>query len=81
MPKYTPKYTFISDPSHAWLRVPLKEIRGLDISSFSFYDDNYAYLEEDCDALTFMRAKGLTGNDVVERQVPHFNRNRRRIGQ
>ena len=76
-----PKYTFISDPGHAWLRVPLAEIRGLDISSFSFRDANYAYLEEDLDAGTFMRAKGLTSDDVVELYVRHFDRNRPRIGQ
>ena len=74
-----PKYTFIIDPGHGWLRVPLAEIRGLAISSYSFRDANYAYLEEDCDAPLFMRANGLTFNDVVELQVPYFNRNRQRI--
>ena len=76
-----PKYTFITDPGHGWLRVPLAEIRGLAISSYSFRDANYAYLEEDQDAPTFMRAKGLTFNDVVELRVPYFNRDRQRIGR
>lgn len=52
----TPKktYTFYTDPGHGWLRVPLAEAKGLNISSCSYQDKNFAYLEEDCDAGIFL---------------------------
>jgi len=37
---------WISDPGHAWLRVPLSSVRGLTISGHFHRDDRYAYLEE-----------------------------------
>lgn len=56
------KYVFYSDEGHGWLRVPMKEITKLDIekdiSSCSFKDNVYAYLEEDVDAYIFVKAKG-----------------------
>ena len=51
---------FISDPGHGWLEVPMRHIRTLGIESrvsgYSFYNDDHAYLEEDCDAGVFMDA-------------------------
>lgn len=48
---------FISDPGHGWLRVPnslIRELRlGDKISAFSYEDERYSYLEEDCDAPKF----------------------------
>ena len=51
---------FFSDPSHGWLRVPLREVKGsgIYISSYSYMDGEYAYLEEDLDATTFIRHFG-----------------------
>ncbi len=54
----TRKFTFYSDPSHGWLKVPgkiLKEI-GIEkeISSYSYWKKGNAYLEEDMDLTTFM---------------------------
>ena len=59
-------YQFISDNGHGWLRVPLKEIQGLEFSSFSYMDKDYAYLEEDSDATDFMVAKGLAFGNFDE---------------
>ena len=49
---------WVSDPSHAWLRVPLMMVkgRGLGISSHSYIKGDHAYLEEDCDAPKFIKA-------------------------
>lgn len=54
-------YRFISDPGHGWLEVPLTEIRALGIahliSGYSYVHGDFAYLEEDCDAPRFLRAR------------------------
>lgn len=59
------KYTFFSDPGHAWLRVPRKDIDALGIadkiSSYSYQKKDYAYLEEDKDAGTFLKAVKSAG--------------------
>lgn len=49
-------YTFFTDPGHGWLRVPLADLHevGFKPSKYSYYDKDYAYLEEDCDAPLFM---------------------------
>ena len=56
-----PKYDFISDPGHGWLKVPRSEVNSLGIgpkvSSFSYEQGDYVYLEEDCDASLFVEAK------------------------
>jgi hypothetical protein len=50
-----PKYKFIADPGHGWLRVPLGELQAFGllekISACSYLDNSngFAYLEEDCD--------------------------------
>lgn len=49
--------TFISDPGHGWLRVPheLLKASGYKPTEYSFYDKDYAYLEEDVDANEFLK--------------------------
>lgn len=60
-------YLFMSDPSHAWLKVRLEELKELgiekQISSYSYVDRNreWVYLEEDCDATKFIKAKDERG--------------------
>jgi len=53
-------YTFFSDPSHAWLKVPRKALTELGIEKkithYSFVYGDYVYLEEDCDAYLFLEA-------------------------
>ncbi|MDZ4263801.1 MAG: hypothetical protein U1B30_15900 [Pseudomonadota bacterium] len=70
-----PKYTFIADPGHGWLQVPLHEVRKLGIadkiSACSYMSSNMAYLEEDCDAPLFIKAAGLTQDDISEVHLNH----------
>ena len=68
-------YTKIEDPGHGWLKVPLKEVStsGADISSYSFRDEEHAYLEEDCDMYQFLISAGhLVDKELkVEIQTEH----------
>lgn len=54
-------YLFIVTEAHSWLRVPLSELNELNISdkitAYSYMDNLYAYLEEDCDLIAFIEAK------------------------
>ena len=49
---------WISDPGHAWLRVPIGDYfaSGIKASRFSLVDTEYVYLEEDCDAELYLDA-------------------------
>jgi hypothetical protein len=49
-------YNFMTDPRHAWLMVPMADVRavGFKPSQFSFHRDGIAYLEQDCDAPDFL---------------------------
>ena len=62
-------YTFFSDPGHAWLKVPRAEIHDLGIRStishYSYQKGAFVYLEEDCDAPKFIRAKEARGELVT----------------
>jgi len=62
------QYRWHTDPAHGWLEVPQAEIDALgirdQISAYSFSGINrdnvpVAYLEEDCDAIVFLKAAGL----------------------
>lgn len=79
--------TFISDPGHGWLRVPLTDIAALgieaDISEFSFIDGRYTYLEEDCDYGRFAEAcaaQSIPLPEITDQYVEWFNRNRPHFG-
>ena len=56
-------YTFYEDSGHGWLRVTKDEIRDLNltdnISSYSYENGKYIYLEEDSDLAKFLRAKQM----------------------
>ena len=87
MIELTTPLTFISDPGHGWLRVPLADIADLgieeDISPYSFVDKRFAYLEEDDDCSVFVqacKAKNIPLPTIKEKYVEHFNRNRPRFG-
>jgi hypothetical protein len=69
-------YIFYNDPGHGWLRVKIAELIGLaiadKISAFSYINGKYAYLEEDCDAGVFLRAKfgeNITGRELNEQGI------------
>jgi hypothetical protein len=67
-PVGTLELTFHSDPGHGWLQVPHSLIYELgiqdQISTFSYMDDMYAYLEEDCDLGVLMRALEAKGLEI-----------------
>ena len=49
---------WITDPGHAWLRVPIGDYAasGIQASSCSYIDAEYVYLEEDADAGLYLDA-------------------------
>lgn len=69
-----------TDPSHGWLRVPLKMLAKLGIadkiSPFSYVRTVYAYLEEDLDAPLFLETLKNSGKTVkfVERNTNRVSR-------
>ena len=79
--------TFISDPGHGWLRIPLADVVALgieeDISACSFIDGRFAYLEEDCDCNVFAAAciaQDIPMPEIQDQYVERFARNRPRFG-
>ena len=61
------KFNLYIDPGHAWLRVPLSELRRLSllqqISSYSFINNEWVYLEEDQDAALYLERLKEDGFD------------------
>jgi len=61
-------YTFHTDPGHGWLQVNRSELVRLGIadqvSNFSYERGGVVYLEEDCDASLFIKAKRDAGEPV-----------------
>ena len=61
-------FTFFEDPGHGWLRAPLALVRELGISNrisaYSYRDEAYAYLEEDCDAAVLQAALRDRGTEL-----------------
>ena len=62
------KYSFVTDPGHGWLSVPLQDIQQLGIadriSRYSYMTDKRAYLEEDCDAGVFLEAARIDPKSI-----------------
>ena len=62
------KFAFYSDPGHGWLRVPRSELMRLGIAhkitGYSYYRNGWAYLEEDCDASLFMKARAAEDRPI-----------------
>jgi len=65
---------FISDSAHGWLKVPVSayKLAEAPASSHSYYDGDptgtldsaeFVYLEEDMDALRFLKAVGIVNRD------------------
>lgn len=56
----TKNRTMISDSGHGWLSVPIDDLVKLDIvdkiTRYSYISPTRVYLEEDCDAGTYLRA-------------------------
>lgn len=53
-------FSFYYDAGHGWLKVKIADLIDLDIynriTQFSYVHDDTVYLEEDCDAGTFLEA-------------------------
>jgi hypothetical protein len=69
------KYVFHTDPGHGWLAVKMAELHRLGIAGqitrFSYMRGQTAYLEEDCDLTTFIKAKiaAKEGYQIDERST------------
>jgi hypothetical protein len=69
---------FHSDPGHGWMAVKLSELKMFNIadkiSSYSYVKGKTAYLEEDCDAMTFIQAAKERGIEVKVKEGPQRDR-------
>ena len=74
-------YDLYSDPGHAWVKVPKKILRQLNIADkitpFSYMKGDNAYLEEDLDAGTFLKAMRASDHPAVLRE--HFTNQSSRV--
>jgi hypothetical protein len=78
-----------NDSGHGWIKVPMSELIELriagQITTYSYRDGDVAYLEEDCDAATYINAAKAAGwciaggvSDYVEgrstiRNLPRYH--------
>jgi len=65
-----------TDPGHGWIKISLKHLNQLNlidkITSYSYINNNHAYLEQDCDASLLMHT--LKDNNVsYEFRYHHSN--------
>jgi len=71
---------FWEDPGHGWLQVPVAIIeslqqKGMKVTPYSYQDDNYVYLEEDCDETEFFRFTGLNYKETIMRIPRRYKEN------
>lgn len=70
-----PPYTWHNDPGHAWLEVPLKDVREAgvlsQISRYSYKRGDMLFLEEDVDAFTFLNALSAQGVKPITAEQFH----------
>lgn len=64
---------WIHDAGHAWLQVPIETCDGLHITHYSYENGRFAYLEEDCDAPTWLRAYGYDPRQRLNLPYTHVN--------
>ncbi len=83
---YSTHLTFINDPGHGWLKVPLADIAALGIETqitpYSYIEGAFAYLEEDCDApryLAALTAQSLPQPEITDQYVERFSRDKDRF--
>ena len=62
-------FNFFQDPGHGWVKVPIKILEELGIekkiSTYSYYRNGNAYLEEDGDLSLFMSRMRETKNETI----------------
>jgi hypothetical protein len=67
------KYHFYEDGGHGWLEVPRTEVEasGAAITPCSYYDSqtDMVYLEEDVDMPNFMKATGITLDNISKQPI------------
>jgi hypothetical protein len=77
----TRKFHVYNDPGHGWCKVPVKFLEELgvmdEITPYSYLLGEHAYLEEDQDASTFVRA--LEAKGIPFTWVSHHTNRRSRI--
>ncbi len=65
--------TFITDPTHGWLEVPIELIKQLNIknniTNYSYMNNKNVYLEEDLDAQTFLFYAKSNGLNIKINQL------------
>ena len=70
MAKLRNTFDLVSDASHGWLKVPVSELERLniveDITTFSYVRNDMAYLEQDADMATFLKAREAEGKPVTK---------------
>lgn len=70
-----PEFTFHHDPGHGWLQVPITKIidLGLEtkVSNWSYRNEVFAFLEEDCDMPMFLSAHNQTFGPARTKTVYH----------
>ena len=70
-------YLFIETSRHGYLRIPQSELDQLGIrhkiTEYSYQDNLYAYLEEDCDLTTFIEAKERKTEDGYDFEADLFS--------
>ena len=71
-------FTIYADPGHSWVKVPRKLLHKLNIADkitpYSYQRGEYVYLEEDCDAYTFVQAYKAQIAPVVSFKEKYTNR-------
>lgn len=72
------RFTLYFDAGHGWLAVTEEQAAmvGLsegDFSAYSYREGATLYLEEDCDALTFVRAWEAEHGTILTHAVDHGN--------
>lgn len=76
------QFTFFTDSGHGWLKVPIELCRELGlqgkITGYSYCKGQNLYLEEDCDATTFVNAYCSKYNITVDEFV---NANKRKYSE
>lgn len=73
-----PILNFFEDPGHGWLEVSLSLLKQMDInkkiSSYSYFKNEFVYLEEDCDMSLFLnklKELKLSEPEIVRRFSNH----------
>jgi len=70
------RFNFFYDAGHGWLQVPMPIAADVgmyegDFTAYSYVEGDVLYLEEDCDALTFVRAWEAKHGTILTNAIDH----------